>query len=244
LNNHNDYFNDINAAFLGLEEATENAQNDIINLQLNFTNQQNEINGLILTDSNFSNNFNSINLILPNKVNINDLSNYTLINNTVYIQTNGDIQSALNNVSAGQCIKLGTGSYSGSNLTITDKTNFIIDSPPGGSGPLTVLGQSLTIQGNISTRFRMSNVSLPTLTINGTEGRHQFLNCVFDNVLITGATLNLQCGGGGNNFLRASKPSSRLTVTVRPASSWAMLDISALLSVGCNSNRRRRSRDS
>jgi hypothetical protein len=190
LNNHNDYFNDINAAFLGLEEATENAQNDIINLQLNFTNQQNQINGLILTDSNFSNNFNSINLILPNKVNINDLSNYTLINNTVYIQTNGDIQSALNNVSAGQCIKLGTGSYSGSNLTITDKTNFIIDSPPGGSGPLTVLGQSLTIQGNISTRFRMSNVSLPTLTINGTEGRHQFLNCVFDNVLITGATLN------------------------------------------------------
>ena len=51
-------------------------------------------------------------------------------------------------------------------------------------------------------------------------------------------------GGGGRIFLSASKPSSRLTVMVRPASSCAMLAVSALLSVGCSSNSRKRSRDS
>jgi hypothetical protein len=103
LDDHNDYFNDINVAILGLDGAVEQAQNDIINLQSNVnvlvntdvnlqnsinlivntsSNQQNQINGLILTDMSIQN---SINLLVNTDVNLQNSIN-NLVNTDVNLQ--------------------------------------------------------------------------------------------------------------------------------------------------------------
>lgn len=130
---------------------------------------------------------------------ITDLEQNRLYSQVIYVNNSvEDIQPAIDQVTS-QNILVWTspGSYGGSTLTLNDKILLKLKaegSSTGGFGIAELPERALTITGSASTRNLIEGFQIEGLaTINGTQGRHAFINCQ----LLGGLTINNAC----SNFI-------------------------------------------
>ena len=126
-----------------------------------------------------------------------------LYNNTYYANDNyRDIQVALDASGAEQAIVVyvGSGSYGGTDLLITDRQNIGIVGPTPGGTTITELpimamlsgSRGIQISGTASTRVRITGLQVKGLTtVTGTLGRHYFSKMNFEGgFTFSGSTTN------------------------------------------------------
>ncbi len=126
-----------------------------------------------------------------------------LYNNSYYANDNyRDIQVALDASGAEQgiVVYVGSGSYGGTDLLITDRQNIGIIGPTPGGGTITELpimvslpgSRGIQISGAASTRVRITGLQVKGLTtITGTLGRHYFSKMNFEGgFTFAGSTSN------------------------------------------------------
>ena len=126
-----------------------------------------------------------------------------LYNNSYYANDNyRDIQVALDASGAEQAIVVyvGSGSYGGTDLLITDRQNIGIVGPTPGGSTITELpimvslpgSRGIQISGIASTRVRITGLQVKGLTtVNGTLGRHYFSKMNFEGgFTFAGSTTN------------------------------------------------------
>jgi hypothetical protein len=118
----------------------------------------------------------------------------SLQSNSIYVNDGvNDIQAGINAAGQGDVVYVSSGSFGGSTVLITDKINMAINCPFS-KRPITELagGRSMTINGSSCTQIRVNNLQVEgLLTIDGTQGKHHFVNCDFlSGVNITGSTTN------------------------------------------------------
>ncbi len=126
-----------------------------------------------------------------------------LYTNSYYANDNNrDIQVALDDSGSSQgiVVYVGSGSYGGTDLLITDRINIGIIGPIPGGTTLTELpvmamlsgSRGIQISGTSSTRIKMTGLQVKGLTtISGTLGRHYFHKMMFEGgFTFSGSTTN------------------------------------------------------
>lgn len=227
LNNHNDYFNDINVAFLGLDQAVENAQNDIIVLQ-------NQINNIPAGPTGPTGPIGPTGDIGPTgPIGLTGPAGATgptgdigptgpvgptgdvgpsLTYQTYYANLGTDILQTQINILGGGTRKqliISPGSWTPTGpITFNDLDTVAISGTIGETSITRITPSSggFTISGSSSTRNQFSYLQFgDTMTITGTQGRHTFSYCDFlSGLLITGSTTNFlefnNCEFSGGNL--------------------------------------------